>query len=357
MKMHKKYWLAGLIGVLTLGGSGLWAYQKSIAPTSNSADPNSSSADPNPSPLAINTPTPTSSPTGSSTSSPTASPAASPVASPTKSPASPTPVTLSAEEKALNEKAKAEFQATTAGVDSAIPIKVAIAEGVPAVPIGAVGSAQISDQNHTPIRTINGVATAQPSGGGISLGGDALPKIIWVEPTSPDGLLQMGDRQYRGVFLVVNDGGRIWVVNHVDLRNYLYSVVGSEVSPSWEMDALKAQSVAARSYALTYHFKPMSGLFDLGATEYYQVYKGIQSEAASVKQAVDATAGEYISQKGGVVETLYAASDDIVAEAFQGQGMSQLGALSLAEQGQSYTNILANYYPSTKVGKYLRAIE
>jgi stage II sporulation protein D len=51
------------------------------------------------------------------------------------------------------------------------------------------------------------------------------------------------------------------------------------------------------------------------------------------------------------VESLYAASDDIVTEAFQGHGMSQLGALSLAEQGSTYEQILANYYPKTKVGR------
>ncbi len=51
------------------------------------------------------------------------------------------------------------------------------------------------------------------------------------------------------------------------------------------------------------------------------------------------------------MESLYAASDDIVAEAFSGRGMSQLGAKSLAEKGYKYDQILANYYPSTKVGK------
>ena len=113
----------------------------------------------------------------------------------------------------------------------------------------------------------------------------------------------------------MNDGGKLWAVNLVNLRNYLHSVVASEVSSSWPQEALKAQAVAARSYALTYYFKPMSSLFQLGATEYYQVYSGIGREAASTNQAVDATAGEFVSYRGGIVESLYAASDDIVAEA------------------------------------------
>jgi peptidoglycan hydrolase-like amidase len=117
------------------------------------------------------------------------------------------------------------------------------------------------------------------------------------------------------------------------------------------MEALKAQAVAARSYALTYYFKPVSPLFHLSATEYYQVYSGISREAERTRQAVDGTAGQYVSYQGGIVESLYAASDDIVADAFRGRGMSQLGAKSLAEQGYSYQKILEYYYPGTAVGR------
>jgi SpoIID/LytB domain protein len=148
--------------------------------------------------------------------------------------------------------------------------------------------------------------------------------------------------------------GRLWAVNYVNLRNYLHSVVASEVSPSWNNAALKAQAVAARSYALTYYFRPANPLYHLGNDEYYQVYSGIEREAAQTNAAVDETSGEYVSYKGGIVESLYAASDDIVAEAFQGKGMSQLGALSLANQGYSYETILSSYYPGTAVGKIVQ---
>ncbi|HEY9643626.1 MAG TPA: SpoIID/LytB domain-containing protein, partial [Coleofasciculaceae cyanobacterium] len=149
----------------------------------------------------------------------------------------------------------------------------------------------------------------------------------------------------------------LWGVNFVNLRQYLYSVVASEVSPSWPMEALKAQAVAARSYALTYYFKPVNSLYQLGDDEYFQVYSGVAREADTTNKAVDATAGQFVSYRGGIVESLYAASDDIVADAFQGRGMSQLGALGLAEQGYTYEKILTNYYPGTGVGQIQQDFE
>jgi len=157
--------------------------------------------------------------------------------------------------------------------------------------------------------------------------------------------------------LLVADGGNLWAVNYINLRQYLHSVVGSEVSPSWPPESLKAQAVAARSYALTYYFRPVTPLYHLGATEYYQVYGGIEREAPATRKAVDGTAGEFVSYRGGIVESLYAASDDIVAEAFQGHGMSQLGALDLAEKGYTYQQILSHYYPKTGVARVQEDVE
>lgn len=261
---------------------------------------------------------------------------------------------LTPEQQRLNEQYKESFVNSAASADNLIEMKVAIAEGVSSVAVGSSAAMTVMDQNRTPLATLSAgqTYTVQPSSTGLSLDGSNLPQIVLLESTN-GSTFNLGSRTYRGRLLLVNDGGKLWAVNLVNLRNYLHSVVASEVSSSWPQEALKAQSVAARSYALTYHFKPMSPLFDLGATEYYQVYSGIDREAPETNQAVDATAGEFVSYQGGVVESLYAASDDIVAEAFQGRGMSQLGALKFAEQGYSYQQILAGYYPGTGLGKFI----
>jgi stage II sporulation protein D len=302
-------------------------------------------------------------PTAAKSPSPSAalpSPVPSPTASPTKTPTpSPNPTAavdpnaLTAAERALNEAAKQKIAgAGASSIDALVEMRVAIAEGVPALSLTITQGAVLIDvQTGSQIQELSGAYSLQPSGDDIQLNGQSLPFIVSIEPL-PGGSFTLGDRTYRGRLVVVNDSGKLWAVNLVNLRQYLYSVVASEVSPDWEADALKAQAIAARSYALTYHFKPISSLFDLGATEYYQVYSGIAREADTTNKAVDATASEYVSYKGKVVESLYAASEDIVTEAFQGQGMSQLGALRLANEGFTYKQILGKYYPGTKVGRF-----
>ena len=124
------------------------------------------------------------------------------------------------------------------------------------------------------------------------------------------------------------------------------------MSPGWAIESLKAQAVAARSYALTHNIRPASeDYFDLDNTQRFQAYKGIGREASTTQAAVQATAGEFISHEGGIVESLYAASQAIVDDAHSGAGMSQLGAKDLAEQGYSYQEILAHYYPGTALGR------
>lgn len=268
-------------------------------------------------------------------------------------PATPQPEpSVTAEQEQAEQAAIASLQASVASIDTLVEMKIAIEVAVPAVSVSVSNESQLLDENGNVISTLSpGTSyTAQTDAEGILFNGSAMPALVWIEPPI-DGLFTVGGRTYRGRLLLAAEGGKLWAVNVVSLRNYLYSVVPSEVSPSWDMEALKAQSVAARSYALTYFFQPINALYHMGDDEYFQVYKGIESEADRTREAVDATTGEFVSYQGGIVESLYAASDDIVMEAFQGRGMSQLGALNLAEQGYKYDQILANYYPGTAIGK------
>lgn len=74
-------------------------------------------------------------------------------------------------------------------------------------------------------------------------------------------------------------------------------------------------------------------------------------EYNTTHQAVNETAGQILSYQGGIVESLYAASDEIVVKAHGGVGMSQTGAYKLAAQGYDYRQILGAYYPDTELAK------
>lgn len=184
---------------------------------------------------------------------------------------------------------------------------------------------------------------------GLFINGQPAPTAIWLEPDS--GYVAVGDRWYRGRLLLLWKNGGVMAVNYVLLQEYLYSVVGAEMSASWSLEALKAQAVAARSYAIVHTVRHQRRAYDLDDTQRYQAYKGVTTEASSTHQAVHDTSGEFISYGGGVVESLYAANQEIVDDAHSGYGMSQTGALDLAEKGYQYYEILSAYYPDTSVGR------
>lgn len=128
---------------------------------------------------------------------------------------------------------------------------------------------------------------------------------------SDDSLIQVVERygrSYRGSFEISRYNGVLALVNRVPMEQYLYSVVAAEVPSSWPQESLKAQAVAARSYALyndaLNKFK-VAGLVD---TTLSQVYSGAEKEVASVTSAVDSTAGEVLKLNGQVIEGLFSSN-------------------------------------------------
>src|SRR4028118_398182 len=252
-------------------------------------------------------------------------------------------------------QAKAESASTAQAQEPKRPengpvleIRVAISTGNSSLVVGTSTPSEVVDAEGKVLGELpaNEGTNVLPDGQYIRIGKWQTPAGAWLKPTK-GGLVFVGDRWYRGDLLLVSQGNTLLAVNYVDLESYIASVVGAEVSPSWPMAALKAQAIAARSYALVHYLRPADDLFDLGNTERWQVYRGVDAEWNTTRQAVKETHGVFLSYKGGVVESMYAASDDIVTDVFGGVGMSQNGALKLAQQGHSYQQILGTYYPGT----------
>jgi stage II sporulation protein D len=113
----------------------------------------------------------------------------------------------------------------------------------------------------------------------------------------------LNGRAYRGSLRVLDLGAKVRVVNVVDLDLYLRGVVPSEMPKDWAPEALKAQAVAARSYALSHLHS--GGGFDLYPDTRDQVYLGIPHEAPATTAAVNATAGQVVLYKGKVASTYF----------------------------------------------------
>ena len=248
------------------------------------------------------------------------------------------------------KKSKAQTKATAHA--PILEMRVAIAKDVSSLVVGTSTPAVVTDANGKVLGKVSANEGTEviPDGSNISFGKWRTPGGVWLKPTN-GGLVFANNRWYRGDLLLVTQGDTLLAINYIELEAYLVSVVGSEVYPSWPMAALKAQAIAARSYALVHYIRPAHALYDLGSTQRWQVYKGIESEWNTTNQAVQETKGVFLSYKGGVVESMYAASDDIVTNVFGGRGMSQNGAKDLAMQGYNYQQILNNYYPGVSLAR------
>ena len=127
----------------------------------------------------------------------------------------------------------------------------------------------------------------------------ALP-LTFVPGDSP---LRVAGRPYRGRLAVHDTTDGVLIVNDVGLEKYLYGVVPDEMPPLWEMEALKAQAVAARSYALA--TRRSSGIFDAYDDTRSQVYGGLASEHPRSTQAVDGTRGQVVLHEGSIATTFF----------------------------------------------------
>jgi len=108
---------------------------------------------------------------------------------------------------------------------------------------------------------------------------------------------------YRGVVRVLRSGGTLMMVNQVPLESYLRGVIPHEVSPSWPVEALKAQACAARAYALN-SLKPSSS-WDVYCDVRDQAYVGIGIEDPHTDAAVLATSGVTPTYAGKVISAYY----------------------------------------------------
>lgn len=101
--------------------------------------------------------------------------------------------------------------------------------------------------------------------------------------------------------------GAILVINRLPLETYLLGIVGSEMSPAWPEEALKAQAVAARTYAMQRRMMMRAAHkpYDLASTVLSQVYKGAERIRPSVIDAVRSTRGEVLSFDHELAETLF----------------------------------------------------
>ncbi|WP_373542014.1 SpoIID/LytB domain-containing protein [Chamaesiphon sp.] len=196
-------------------------------------------------------------------------------------------------------------------------LRVAVAQKVAHVNIAASTLAIVSDENGLKLGELQPqtslAATATPDAIAV---GDSQVQQLWVRPQSggyvwlsDGGASPDGGRWYRGAIQVVSTRKQLLAINHVNLEQYLYSVLGAEMSATFPAEALKAQAVAARTYAIYRRKSTRQKLFDVDSTQTSQVYQGISSEADTTQAAVNETLGQILTYGGKpILAAFHAAS-------------------------------------------------
>ena len=121
-----------------------------------------------------------------------------------------------------------------------------------------------------------------------------------------DATIFIDKRRFRGiVYIIRTEKLKLLVVNHLDIEKYLYGVLYHEVPYRWPMEALKAQAIAARTFAL-YRIENMRDRdYDVTSDIYAQVYGGRLSERRRTRKAVDLTRDKVLTYKGRIIPAYY----------------------------------------------------
>jgi stage II sporulation protein D len=198
---------------------------------------------------------------------------------------------------------------------AALDIRVGLGEGRASVTLGSSSTAEILDSKGKVLGQIPALQgfTAAAAQGGVSFNG----KKAWQITLKPKekGLIYVGDRLtasggrwYRGEVKVLRRDSGLTIINDLNLEDYVASVIGKEMYPTWPQEALKAQAVAARSYAIYQQQRPKYQHFDVLSTTTSQVYAGLDGEANTTQAATQATVGQVLAYQGKIIESVFHAA-------------------------------------------------
>lgn len=192
-----------------------------------------------------------------------------------------------------------------------ISVRVAVAKDVDSVKLAIVGNYKmvnlvtkevLLEERYLPSSNLT------PTKEGFKIGDmSVVADAIAIEPIG-GARVYIDGRIFRGEIKVLKRGQGLLVINTVNLEEYLYGVIRNEVSTWWPIEAIKAQVIAARTYAL-YQIKDSKGKdYDVTADVSSQVYGGIFSEKWRTNKAVDKTKGKVLAYNGAIFPAYYHAT-------------------------------------------------
>jgi stage II sporulation protein D len=143
---------------------------------------------------------------------------------------------------------------------------------------------------------------------------------VWFEPSYYD--------TYRGaVRLIGSSSGTVSAIDETTVESYLRGVVPAEMPSTWPAEALRAQAIAARSYAAA-HLRPGVGTYDVTDDSRSQVFRGVLGEKATTTVAVVATAGRVLRSGGHIITAMFHSADGGATENNENVYVSPTGTVT-----------------------------
>ncbi len=126
-------------------------------------------------------------------------------------------------------------------------------------------------------------------------------------PRGSHNTVVLNDKAFRGIIQILPYGKNVRAVNIVYMEDYLRGVVPPEIGKriDAELEAVKAQAVAARTYAMAHLQQYVGEPYDLKASVYDQIYEGVQVENRLINKAIDATKGHVVSFQDKLINAYY----------------------------------------------------
>ncbi|MDC3164992.1 SpoIID/LytB domain-containing protein [Prochlorococcus sp. AH-716-F10] len=140
---------------------------------------------------------------------------------------------------------------------------------------------------------------------------DLKNKVKFVVKSSDGRGIWVGQKRYSGILNLLVLDSEILVINILEIEKYLSSVVGSEMPAKWPLEALKAQAIASRTYALK---QKGNSIYDIDSTQKNQVYNGLESRTYKTVRAVRSTRSLVLTYKNKLINALFHSSSGGMTE-------------------------------------------
>jgi stage II sporulation protein D len=195
--------------------------------------------------------------------------------------------------------------------DASLPIRVCVIDSSDSIRLFVKGAWRISAIHSDEVlkEGQNLSSKVNATKGGILIAGREF-KTSGITVSAAEGAnLFVNDRRFGGSLDIIRRPDlKLTIVNHINVEEYLYGVLYHEVSHRWPMEALKAQAIAARTFALYSRSQNKSKEYDLTSDIYSQVYGGKASERWITNKAVDLTRGLVLTYNGDLFPAYYHAT-------------------------------------------------